>query len=113
MEYRGLLYHKYELASLRPGNDDELLHADGGACLSQLRLCGSGHRLGDCSDSRRRAPRIEDHWQLLGRPDALFSVGAPARMPDYFAGFRVARRGAKSETLCQCPTDRPANGANT
>ena len=36
-------------------------------------------------DSRYCAPRIEYHWQFLGRSDALFSLGAAADLPGRFA----------------------------
>ena len=47
-------------------SDDELLHADGGPCISQLRVCRDGHRAGNRLHSRRRAARVENNRQLLG-----------------------------------------------
>ncbi len=58
--------------------DDELLHADGRACVSQLHVGGGRDCSGDCRDSRDRAAGDANNRKLLGRPDADDSVGAVA-----------------------------------
>jgi K+-transporting ATPase ATPase A chain len=40
------------------------------------------------------------NWQVLGRPNALFSLGPVAGMPCRFAGAHLAGSRSKSQTLC-------------
>ncbi len=58
VEYRGVVHDEYELAGVRPGNDDELPDPNGGPGVSQLCLSGGGTGDGGRSDSRDIAPRI-------------------------------------------------------
>ena len=72
VQHRGQLHDEHELAVLRRRGDDEPPHPDGRACRPELRVGRGRH-----GDRRRAHPRrcraggLDDHRQLLGRPDPL------------------------------------------
>ena len=54
VQHRRVVHHQHQLAVVRRRDDDELLHADGGAGVPQLRVGRGRHRAGDRVHSRHR-----------------------------------------------------------
>ena len=95
VQHRGQLRHQHQLAVLRPRNDDELSHADGGADGAQFRLGRDRHRAGDRAGPRLRAPLGADDRQFLGRSDALHALHPAAdldRRRRWSSSGRACRR---------------------
>ena len=86
--------------------DDELFHADGRACVSQLPLGSDRHSAGDRGDSRNRAEGDANDRKFLGGPDSDDSVGAAAGVRRCCVVSRVAGNGAEPEALCDRETRR-------
>ncbi len=57
LQHRGVVHDQHQLAVVRRRDDDELLHADGGAGVPQLRVGGGRHRAGDRVHPRHRRAR--------------------------------------------------------
>ena len=66
-QYGGIVHHQYQLAELFRRNHDELSHADGWSCLSQLHVGRGRHRTRDRLHSRHCSPPDADHRKFLGR----------------------------------------------